>query len=95
VKRFKTLADFQKNFRLSLDEILPGLRARALADYEEPLGKLPARLRPELSLFFRAQLARQLFGNSAFYEVLNTEDDIVLEALRLMEQPNPMATARE
>jgi carboxyl-terminal processing protease len=95
VKRFKTLADFQKNFRLSLDEILPGLRARALADYEEPLGKLPARLRPELSLFFRAQLARQLFGNSAFYEVLNTEDDIVLEALRLMEQPDPMATARE
>jgi len=94
VKRFKTLADFQKNFRLSLDEILPGLRARALADYEEPLGKLPARLRPELSLFFRAQLARQLFGNSAFYEVLNTEDDIVLEALRLMEQPDPMATAR-
>jgi len=95
VNNYQDVADFNDNFRLRLDDILPGLRRRATADYDEPLGTLPARLRPELSLFFRARLARQLFGNSAFFEVLNEEDEIVLEALRLMELQDPMAEARK
>ncbi len=94
VKNFATLNDYLTSYRPNLDEILPALTQRVLADYEDGIGPLPARLRPELSLFFRARLARQLFDNSAFFQVLNEEDPVVLETLRLMEQPDPMIAAR-
>lgn len=95
VKQYTDLKQYLADYRVNLDGILPELSRRALADYDEALGVLPARLRPELALFFRARLARQLFDNSAFFQVLNEEDPIVLEALRLMNQPDPMAAARE
>ncbi|MEM9929390.1 MAG: S41 family peptidase, partial [Bacteroidota bacterium] len=95
VKEFKTLQDYMENFQFDLDEVLPDLTRKVLEDYEDGLGVLPARLRPELALFFRARLARQLFGNSAFFQVLNEEDPIVTEALRLLRQPDPMVAARE
>lgn len=95
LKSYKTVDDYLANYRLNLDQVLPTLTARALAEYEDGLGPLPARLRPELALFFRARLAKQLFDNSAFYRVINEEDAIVLEALRLMEAPDPMAAARK
>jgi len=92
---FKTIEAFIADFKLDLSEVLPALTALALEDYDDELGNLPARLRPELALFFRARLAKQLFDNSAFYRVINEEDAIVLEALRLMELPDPMAAARK
>lgn len=95
VKQYTDLKQYLADYRVDLDGILPELTRRALEDYDEALGPLPARLRPELALFFRARLARQLFDNSAFFQVLNEEDPIVLEALRLMNQPDPMAAARE
>lgn len=95
VKNYRDIKDFITNFQVDLDDILPELTRRAMEDYEEDLGPLPARLRPELVLFFRARLARQLFDNSAFFQVLNEEDPIVLEALRLMQAADPMAAARE
>ena len=95
LKNYETLADFTANYRLDLDRVLPGLRRRAAADYDEAIGPLPARLRAELALFFRARLARQLYGVSAFYEVLNEEDAIVQEAIRLMGSGDPIAAARK
>lgn len=95
LKSYKNVDDYLANYRLDLDKVLPPLTARALAEYDDGLGTLPARLRPELALFFRARLAKQLFDNSAFYRVINEEDAIVLEALKLMESPDPMAAARE
>lgn len=95
LKTYKTIDEFLANYQLKLDEVLPDLTVRALAEYEDGLGPLPARLRPELALFFRARLAKQLFNNSAFYRVINEEDAIVLEALRLMEAADPMVAARK
>jgi len=95
LETYKTIDEFLANYQLKLDEVLPDLTVRALAEYEDGLGPLPARLRPELALFFRARLAKQLFNNSAFYRVINEEDAIVLEALRLMEAADPMVAARK
>ena len=92
--RPKTLDEYIARFQPDLDEIIPGLTARAMVDYEGALEDMPARLRPELSLFFRARLARQLFDGSAFFQVLNEEDPIVIEALRLLQKDDPMAAAR-
>ncbi|SEP66366.1 S41 family peptidase [Neolewinella agarilytica] len=94
LKQFKTLDEYIARFQPDLDEIIPGLTTRAMVDYEGALEDMPARLRPELSLFFRARLARQLFDGSAFFQVLNEEDPIVIEALRLLEKDDPMAAAR-
>ncbi len=95
VKAFSDLQDYIQHFRVDLEEIIPALTQRVLEDYEDGIGPLPARLRPELALFFRARLARQLFDNSAFFQVLNEEDPIVIEALRLLNQPDPMVAARK
>ena len=95
VKKYRDVADFKANFRLDLDRVLPALRRRALADYDEPLAPLPDRLRPELALFFRARLARQLFDASAFYEVYNDEDPIVQRALDLIGRADPVRAARK
>ena len=95
VKNYQDIKDFTTNFEVNLDDILPELTRRAMEMYKDSLDPIPARLRPELTLFFRARLARQLFDNSAFFQVLNEEDPIVLKALRLMQAADPMAAARE
>lgn len=95
VKDYEDFEDFQSNFRLNLDEILPDLTEKALEDVTNGLEPLPYRLRADLKQFFTARLARQLFGNSAFHEVINEDDPIVTEALRLLNGENPLVEARE
>ncbi len=95
VKRYEDFADFNKNFRLNLDDILPELTEKALEDVTDGLAPLPYRLRADLIQFFTARLARQLFGNSAFHQVMNEDDPIVTEALRLLNGENPLVEARE
>jgi carboxyl-terminal processing protease len=95
VKQFADFADFQSNYRLNLDEILPDLTNRALEDVTDGLEDLPFRLRADLTQFFRARLARQLFGNSAYFEIINEDDPIVTEALRLLSGSNPLVEARQ
>lgn len=92
---YQTLSSYLADYRPDLEEIIPELTAMALATYDEKLKDIPAKLRPELSLYFRARLARILFGPSAFYEVLNQEDAMILETLRLLNRPDPLAAARQ
>lgn len=95
VKRIADLESFQTEFRPDFNAVLADLRERAQADLDEELDPLPLRLRAELRQFFRARLARQLFGNSAFHEIVNEDDPIVTEALRLLNGNDPLVEARE
>ena len=95
VKDYKSFVEFKENFRLNLDAILPSLTQKALENVTDGLKPLPYRLRADLKQFFTARLARQLFGNSAFHEVINEDDPIVTEALRLLNGANPLVEARE
>lgn len=95
VKDYTDFADFNANFRPDLDAILPDLKEKVLEDVTEGLAPLPFRLRADLTQFFTARLARQLFGNSAFHQVMNENDPIVAEALRLINGKNPIVEARE
>lgn len=95
VKNFTDLESFKANFRPNLDAIIADLRTRAQADVADELDIMPRRLRGPLSQFFRARLGRQLFGNSAFHEILNEDDPIVTEALRLLNGNDPLVEARE
>lgn len=94
VKGYETLEAFSSTFRPDLDAIIADLTPRAQENLDYELKPLPFRLRADLSQFFRARLARQLFGNSAFYEILNEDDPMVREALRLLNGDNPLVEAR-
>ena len=95
LRNYADVEDFQANYRPNLNALLPVLRRMAEQDYEMmDIGPLPADLRDDLSLFFRARLARQLYGPAAFYRIFNEEDDIVQEALRLLQLTDPIAGAR-
>ena len=48
----------------------------------------------ELTHFFKARLGKQLFDNSAYYQILNDRDETVNEALRLLMANDPLAEAR-
>ncbi|MEO0731873.1 MAG: S41 family peptidase [Bacteroidota bacterium] len=95
LKDYATVEEYLRNYRIDINEVIPGLTARALADYPDGFPTLPNRLKADLTLFWKARLARQLFDNSAYWRVLNTRDEIVNEALKLLNEEDPLAAARE
>lgn len=94
VKRYANLEDFRQAFRPVMEDIIPALVQRAEKDLDQPLPPLPYRLRGDLRQYFTARLARQLFSPSAFYQVINENDPIVTEALRLLNGAQPLVEAR-
>lgn len=95
VADYDELENYLSGFEVDLDAILPALNSKAEAEYEAELPPLPSELRAPLARFFKARLARQLFDSNAYYRILNEDDDIVREALRLMNTADPLAEARE
>ncbi|MEL7160389.1 MAG: S41 family peptidase, partial [Bacteroidota bacterium] len=95
LKDYATVEDYLRGYDIDINEVIPGLTARALADYPDGFPTLPNRLKADLTLFWKARLARQLFDNSAYWRVLNTRDEIVNEALKLLNEEDPLAAARE
>ena len=88
------MEQFVREYRPDMKAVTADLTAMARANDEDVNADLPAHLQRELELFFRSRLARQLFGASAYYEVYNREDETVREALRLLENSDPLAAAR-
>ena len=94
VGRLATLAEYRRSFRPDMEEVAEGLHVLARRDYPDLEATLSPVLRRELGLFFRARTARQLFGPTAYFEVYNQEDEVVLDALRLLRNADPLAAAR-
>ncbi len=92
--RYKTVEQFVREYRPDMEAITEVLTAMARKEYGTGYADLPLHLQQELELFFRSRLARQLFGPAAYYEVYNREDETVREALRLLENNDPLAAAR-
>ena len=95
VEKYQDLNAFVREFRPDYAAIAPDLQELARRDYPETSRDIPAHLQRELMRYFKARLARHLFGSAAFYEVYNREDDVVQEALRLLRKSDPLAAARE
>lgn len=94
VRNYGDLARFNTNYQPDYATVYAGLSERALRDFEGTLQPLSPRYQRELLHYFKARLAKQLFGDSAYYQVLNERDDIVNEALRLLLTNDPIAEAR-
>ena len=95
VNGYTDAEEYIRKFEVKLDDVLPGLYARAERDYEGGIGDLAPRFRKPLALYFKARLARQLYDNSTYYRILNQDDEIVNTALRLMNTNDPLAEARQ
>ena len=94
LENFDNVDDFAADYNIKARDILPGLRRRALADASDELEPINRQYEDMLVHFFKARLAKQLYGNSAYYQILNERDDTVNEALRLLMTNDPLAEAR-
>lgn len=99
VKEYADFATFERDFRVG-NEVFEALVAKANANLEsdeEARVTLPVspKLREALGQFFRARIAKQLFGGDYFYRILNRDDDFVNKALEILREDNPLAEARK
>ena len=95
--RYPTMEEFVAQFQADenvYQAILSQARA-AIADDQTPMGTISGKLRLDLLTYFKARLARQLYGPDAFYAVQNETDPMVESALELLRQPDPLAAARQ
>lgn len=88
------LADFVTSYELP-ESVFQEYVAYAREQGEETEVPTISRVRTELDRFLKARMARQLFGDEGFFTVWNKNDDMVLEALRILRTDDPLAAARQ
>ncbi|MEM1322594.1 MAG: S41 family peptidase [Bacteroidota bacterium] len=85
----QSLSSFKRNFEVS-DQLF-----REFIRYSEEKGMEAqpeefATCEPAIKRLLKARVARHLFGDEGFYSIWNEEDAAVQEALKSMEELNPM-----
>lgn len=95
-KQYPEFKDFQRSYRAPTD-LAEQLAAYARRDLDEEQSvQIPTnpQLRQALRQFFRARVAKQLYGGDHFFRILNEDDDFVRTALDLLKKDDPLAEAR-
>lgn len=94
--RYEDFAAYERDFQPG-SEVINALYERAVADLEEGQTlEVPSspKLREALLQFFRARVAKQLFGGDYLHRILNRDDPFVNRARALLRKDNPLAEAR-
>lgn len=73
---------------------------RAFMNYLQEKGMeekitVPSTVKDELKLLMKARIGRQLFGDVAYYEIMNREDPMVTKAIEILGQPDPLVLLKE
>lgn len=76
-------------------QVLKALRSLAEATAEKGLPVTSPAQEEELLRFFKARIAKQLFGGDYFFRVYNQQDDVVNRALELLRKEDPLTAARQ
>jgi len=84
LKKFKTPVDFVKGFSFSEEDWKYFVQAAA-ADSAD-LSRVPANEKNDLVNRIRSTIARQLWRNEGFFEVMNTHDDAVKRSLEILKK---------
>jgi carboxyl-terminal processing protease len=82
-KKFTSFETFSKNFEVG-DEMVEKIMAEADKEKIEKDEKGVEFARPILKRQVKALIARDLFGQSAFYQIINEDEDAVKEALKVL-----------
>ncbi|MEM9836676.1 MAG: S41 family peptidase [Bacteroidota bacterium] len=93
-KEYGSFAQFNARFNPGR-EVIQSLHQRAEAAAEKDLSDASPIQEQELLRFFKARIAKQLFGGDYFFQVYNQEDDMVNKALELLKKAEPMTAVRE
>ncbi|MEL6357944.1 MAG: S41 family peptidase [Bacteroidota bacterium] len=75
------------------DEVINDLR-NLVAEETIVLDELSPFLKQELLQFFKARVAKQLFGGDHFFRIYNEDDEVINKALEILRKDDPIATAR-
>lgn len=82
-KRYPDFNSFSQQFTVS-DELLSDLCARATADSVAFDSAQYAKSRPLIALQLKALIARDLFDETAYYRIINEDNESLREALRII-----------
>lgn len=79
---------------------VPETTFRAFMNYLQEKGMeekitVPSTVKDELKLLMKARIGRQLFGDVAYYEIMNREDPMVTKAIEILGQPDPLVLLKE
>jgi carboxyl-terminal processing protease len=89
-----SLPNFLEQYQVAdqlFDEFMAYSRAQGA---ELDRGKLSYNVQSELKRFIKARVAKHLFGDEGFYTFWNERDPVVKEALKALENPNPMTASQ-
>ena len=81
--KYATLDDFVKNFDVDQD-LISKIEAKADEDDIEKDDESVAFALPIMKRQIKALIARDLFSQSAYYQIINEDDDVVKEALKVL-----------
>ena len=82
-KRYPDFKSFSQQFTVG-DELLSDLCARATADSVAFDSAQYAKSRPLIALQLKALIARDLFDETAYYRIINEDNESLREALRII-----------
>ena len=61
----------------------------------QPKFNYPASVQTEIKRYIKARMAKQLFGEGAYYSVLAMDDPMVEEALQILSRSNPLSVIQK
>ena len=85
LKRYKTVADFDKSFRVT-DAMFNELVAQAEKKGVKGSEKERQVARKEADILLKAYIARDLFDDEGFYPIYRAMDDILQKALEVLKE---------
>jgi carboxyl-terminal processing protease len=89
-----TADSFAADYRLS-ESVYQAFLTYAREQDVEGAALPDRREKQELQRFLKARLAKQYFGDAAFYAAWNQDDEMIQRALDILHHPNPLAHARQ
>lgn len=83
-KKYPDLSDYLKDFKVD-PEIVKEIEEKADAEKIEKDEESVEFAKPIMDRQIRALIARDLYGQSAYYQIVNEDDDVVKQAIQVMD----------
>ena len=88
-----TLTSFKNNYTIS-DKLFNQYMDRVEKEVETIDEDEFAKCESHIKLLLKARMARHLFGDEGLYSILNEDDDMIKETLRVLHLPNPLVSVK-
>lgn len=86
IKKYSKFEDFEDDFKVT-EDMLKELVALGEKEGIEKTDKDYLAVVNDLKLHIKALIARDLWDSSAFYKIINRNNDFIIKTLQVLEQP--------